>query len=112
MKLTSLLLTGLATKGHAAVFDETEADYTVVVPAGQMHCYFQPMAKGLLGPVLTRFNVPECLAVASPPLIWWSDCGGPRLWFWNTKTISTIQELPLKSNIKFWKEEIWILIFK
>ena len=48
MKLTSLLLAGLATNGHAAVFDETEADYTVVVPAGQMHCYFQPMAKGLL----------------------------------------------------------------
>ena len=54
MKLTSLLLASLATNGHAAVFDETEADYTVVVPAGQMHCYFQPMAKGLLRPVLDK----------------------------------------------------------
>jgi len=43
MKLTSLLLAGCA---NAAVFDETEADYTVIVPAGQMHCYFQPMEKG------------------------------------------------------------------
>ena len=47
MKLTSFLLAGLATNSNAAVFDETEADYTVVVPAGQMHCYFQPMEKGL-----------------------------------------------------------------
>ena len=29
-----------------AVFDEMEADYTVVVPAGARQCYFQPMTKG------------------------------------------------------------------
>ena len=46
MKFTSLLLAGFATNGNAAVFDETEADYTVVVPAGAYHCYFQPMEKG------------------------------------------------------------------
>ena len=50
MKLTSLLLAGLATNGNAAVFDETEADYTVVVPAGAYHCYFQPMEKGYFVP--------------------------------------------------------------
>ena len=36
----------LASGALGAVFDETEADYTVVVPAGKMHCYFQPMEKG------------------------------------------------------------------
>jgi len=46
MKFNSLLLAGLAATGNAAVFDETEADYTVVVPAGAYHCYFQPMEKG------------------------------------------------------------------
>ena len=46
MKFSSLLLASLATTGNAAVFDETEADYTVVVPAGAYHCYFQPMEKG------------------------------------------------------------------
>ena len=42
------MLAGLAATGNAAVFDETEADYTVVVPAGAYHCYFQPMEKGNL----------------------------------------------------------------
>ena len=46
MKFNSLVLAGLAATGNAAVFDETEADYTVVVPAGAYHCYFQPMEKG------------------------------------------------------------------
>ena len=46
MKFSSLILAGLAATGNAAVFDETEADYTVVVPAGAYHCYFQPMEKG------------------------------------------------------------------
>ena len=31
---------------QAAVFDETEADYTVIVGAGKRDCYFQPMNKG------------------------------------------------------------------
>ena len=48
MKLNSLIFAGLAAIANSAVFDETEADYTVVVPAGQMHCYFQPMEKGFL----------------------------------------------------------------
>ena len=46
MKLNSLVFASLAATANGAVFDETEADYTVVVPAGQMHCYFQPMEKG------------------------------------------------------------------
>ena len=48
MKLNSLVFAGLVATANGAVFDETEADYTVVVPAGQMHCYFQPMEKGFL----------------------------------------------------------------
>jgi len=32
---------------QAAVFDETEADYTVIVGAGKRDCYFQPMNKGM-----------------------------------------------------------------
>ena len=42
MRLSTLLLPFAS----AAVFDEMEADYTVVVPAGVQHCYFQPMTKG------------------------------------------------------------------
>ena len=42
MKLSSLLFA----TAYGAVFDETEADYTVIVPAGKEHCYFQPMPKG------------------------------------------------------------------
>ncbi len=36
----------LAALASAATFDETEADYTVVVGAGRRDCYFQPMNKG------------------------------------------------------------------
>ena len=41
---SKLLFSDLTIKG--AVFDEMEADYTVVVPAGAKQCYFQPMSKG------------------------------------------------------------------
>jgi len=44
MKLLNLVALIGATRG--AVFDETEADYTVIVPAGKKHCYMQPMEKG------------------------------------------------------------------
>jgi hypothetical protein len=36
----------LAALASAATFDDTEADYTVVVAAGRRDCYFQPMNKG------------------------------------------------------------------
>jgi len=42
MRVASLL----PALAYGAVFDEMEADYTVVVPAGVSHCYFQPMTKG------------------------------------------------------------------
>merc|ERR1712130_711691 len=44
MKLSWALLLGSV---RSAVFDETEADYTVIVGAGRRDCYFQPMNKGL-----------------------------------------------------------------
>merc|ERR1711981_99834 len=44
MKLFIALLFGGIS---AAVFDETEADYTIIVNAGRRDCYFQPMNKGL-----------------------------------------------------------------
>jgi protein ERP2 len=37
----------LAALASAATFDDTEADYTVVVAAGRRDCYFQPMNKGI-----------------------------------------------------------------
>ncbi|CAG5104976.1 Oidioi.mRNA.OKI2018_I69.chr1.g1722.t1.cds [Oikopleura dioica] len=37
----------LAALASAASFDETEADYTVIVGAGRRDCYFQPMNKGV-----------------------------------------------------------------
>ena len=48
MKLFDTRLVFLSLIGHisGAVFDETEADYTIVVGAGKRDCYFQPMNKG------------------------------------------------------------------